>query len=116
MRTLSAAEPRIDRTSRSVCAWAVRAAVERLDASRNVPRDVVLEPRLVVRGTTARAAVGRRSRLLVMRNGLRERPRDHRCTPAVGADPVTELDPVRCSALPVNSDRRAGDRQGRQTV
>lgn len=33
---------------------AVRAAVERLDGSRTEPREVVLTPRLIVRGTTAR--------------------------------------------------------------
>jgi DNA-binding LacI/PurR family transcriptional regulator len=33
--------------------WAVRAAVQRLEAARHQPRESLLEPRLVIRGTTA---------------------------------------------------------------
>ena len=35
--------------------WAVRAVVDRLEGQRQEPRETVLRPRLVVRGTTARA-------------------------------------------------------------
>jgi DNA-binding LacI/PurR family transcriptional regulator len=37
--------------------WAVRAAVERLEGTREQPRESVLEPRLVIRGSTGAAPV-----------------------------------------------------------
>ena len=46
----------VSRSAREQAHHAVTAAVERLDQDRTEPREVVLTPRLVVRGTTAEPA------------------------------------------------------------